>query len=628
MRKLRFSIITPSYNQADFIEQNILSVINQGYDNYEHIVVDGGSSDNTVEILKKYHHLRWVSEKDKGQSDAINKGLKMATGDIICWINSDDELADNALNIAAGYFEQHSDKVAVSGARIDIDATGKVIKEVASRKYFFEHLLNIDKDVCQPSTFIRKSVFDEVGLLRTELNYAMDYELFLRITQKYEIDNIAEPLARFRWHDESKTESQPISMLREQVRVRKEYGGRLICPASLEIVRISAILRIKSLLGKRLYNKIKTAKGLLFNPRPQPQSDDKGDGRIKLLLLDDSLPVGGKEILLLTYLSMIDRTKIDVHFICQANQGTLLPEAIELADHYLCLERKKPFDLKSIIRLRRYLKSNSIDIVHTHHWLASLYLFFASHGLRLKKITTLHGYDRDWRNYLIERQVLKSFDRICCVSNAQALHYYIAGMPWTKIKVLYNCYNAEQFQHKSVYGNSRDSAFFEMVMVANHRWIKDTETAIKATLLLNNIGEKIRLHLVGDFGELTSKYAGCESIVFHGQRKIDGKFLSQFDLFVFSSFADTFGIALVEAMHCGLPVLVSDIPASMEVISHGDYGFHFQTGNPQACADMILKIKSQPALRDVYAERAYKRSLEFSPEISLAALEAFYLDLF
>ena len=94
---LKISIVTCSYNQAEFIRQNIESVLNQNYPNFEHLIIDGGSTDGTIEILKEYPHLNWVSEPDRGQSDALNKGFRKASGDIIAWINSDDMLAPNAL---------------------------------------------------------------------------------------------------------------------------------------------------------------------------------------------------------------------------------------------------------------------------------------------------------------------------------------------------------------------------------------------------------------------------------------------------------------------------------------------------------------------------------------------------
>ena len=124
---LRISIITVSLNQADFIEENILSVLNQHYSNLEHIVIDGGSTDGTQAILAKYSHLVWKSEPDRGQSHALNKGFKMATGDIIGWINSDDRLHPGALQIVNDYFQNHPCEIGVVGDQALIDAQSNLM---------------------------------------------------------------------------------------------------------------------------------------------------------------------------------------------------------------------------------------------------------------------------------------------------------------------------------------------------------------------------------------------------------------------------------------------------------------------------------------------------------------------
>ena len=248
-RNIRFSIITPSYNQGAFIESNILSVLNQNYKNYEHIIIDGESTDNTIAILKKYNHLIWISEKDNGQSDALNKGFKMATGEIICWINSDDELSAKALQTGANYFYANPDKNSVSGTLEIINSKGERVNVLKSKMFTFNYLLNQDKRLHQPSIFFRKSLFEKIGYINDKLQYAMDYDFFLRVTQISPIDNIPQTLARYRQHSMTKTQTCTLNMVLEQKKVRNLYRGKKFCSASLQIEQNILRNRIKKIIN-------------------------------------------------------------------------------------------------------------------------------------------------------------------------------------------------------------------------------------------------------------------------------------------------------------------------------------------------------------------------------------------
>ena len=225
---MKFSIITPSYNQGEFIEANILSVERQCVSDFEHIIIDGGSTDNTIEVLKKYPEINWVSQKDNGQSDALNKGFKKATGEIICWVNSDDELANCSLEVVLKYFEENPSKKIVGGALEMIDENGASLGIKSSKRFTLNSLLNLDKMLYQPSIFFKRELFQEVGYLNEQLNYAMDYDFFLRICKLYPIEAVSEVLARYRQYGDTKTQSSPIPMLSEQLKVRKCHGGKII----------------------------------------------------------------------------------------------------------------------------------------------------------------------------------------------------------------------------------------------------------------------------------------------------------------------------------------------------------------------------------------------------------------
>jgi len=228
----KISIVTVSYNQCQFIEENILSVINQDYPNVEHIIIDAGSTDGTLEILKKYDkHLNWVSEPDKGQSDGLNKGFRKATGDIIGWINSDDCLAPGALKKVGNFFKEHPDEIAVTGDQAYIDEAGNQQSIVKSKPYSYDYLVNHAIGVTQNSTFFRRLVFDKIGYLDESLHYAMDHELFIRIASLKEIPYIPETLAYFRIQEDAKTAKGRYYFSRELIKIRKKYNGSLMSPA-------------------------------------------------------------------------------------------------------------------------------------------------------------------------------------------------------------------------------------------------------------------------------------------------------------------------------------------------------------------------------------------------------------
>jgi len=224
---LKFSIITPSYNQGKYIESTINSVLNQTYKNYEHIIFDNKSTDNTIDILKRYKHLKWVSEKDSGQTDAINKGLKKASGDILCYLNSDDMLLPDSLKYVAEYFSKNKDIDILYGNCILIDIEGNKIKTRKSEDFNLKRLLYLGYSyIQQPSTFFRKSVVKDVGYFNENLKYAMDYDYWIRAAKSNKVlKYVNKNLSSMRIHKKAKTFSDNKEMYVEAFNVSKKYGG-------------------------------------------------------------------------------------------------------------------------------------------------------------------------------------------------------------------------------------------------------------------------------------------------------------------------------------------------------------------------------------------------------------------
>ena len=227
MNDLKISIVTPSLNQAEFIERTIQSVLNQDYGRLEHIVIDGGSTDGSLTILKKYQtRLTWVSEADRGQAEAINKGLKRASGDIVCWLNADDEFTSGALQTVASYFDRHPEAQLVYGDAEAIDEKGQAYGRRGNVKATnFEELATVGDFIVQPATFWRAKLLDELGYLDESLKYCLDYEYWLRVAQKYPLHYLPVPLARERFHHQAKTTQATLRRIQEIEAVARRYGG-------------------------------------------------------------------------------------------------------------------------------------------------------------------------------------------------------------------------------------------------------------------------------------------------------------------------------------------------------------------------------------------------------------------
>jgi glycosyltransferase involved in cell wall biosynthesis len=219
------TVVTPSYNQGRFIRETIDSVLSQDYPAIEYIVIDGGSTDDTVSILKSYgSRVSWISEPDRGQSEAINKGWKRARGEILAWLNSDDFYMPGAISKAVAYLQSHPDVGLVYGDGLHISEEGRAMGRFPSEPFSKDRL----KETCfipQPATFVRRSVIEQIGFIRESLRYCMDYDLWIRISKRYRLQYVPIPMASVRLHKDCKTVKDRAATYAETVRMLKSNYG-------------------------------------------------------------------------------------------------------------------------------------------------------------------------------------------------------------------------------------------------------------------------------------------------------------------------------------------------------------------------------------------------------------------
>lgn len=270
---MKITLVTPSYNQAQFLEQTVQSVLSQDYADVEYMVMDGGSTDGSAEILQKYNDQisYWKSQRDEGQSDAIAQGFERSTGEIMGWLNSDDLLLPGALTAVAKFFQDHPEVEAVSGGAYSIDAEGQPLQ-----KRFGNYTLGVAATysrlryyhmdgVFQQATFWRRSAYDAVGGLDRSLQFIMDRDLFLRLAKRRTFGRLPQMLACFRIHEDCK--SSCIQDVREQESLvfRQRYGAnrhgplvrnllfyRYRFPSLMRKVWLSAMLNSRQVRLKRV----------------------------------------------------------------------------------------------------------------------------------------------------------------------------------------------------------------------------------------------------------------------------------------------------------------------------------------------------------------------------------------
>src|SRR5262245_6193998 len=214
------SIITPSFNQARYLEATIQSVLSQDYPRIEYILIDGASTDGSVEIIKKYENrfAYWVSEKDHGQADAINKGFARAKGEIIAWLNSDDYFLPKTISSVVKIFEENPDAVMVYGDMLAVDEYGQTINLLKFKQLSLEDLLCF-QIIGQPAVFFRREIYEKTGGLDTTFHFLLDHHLWIRVAQQGKILHISQMWSAARYHAEAKNRAKAAEFGREAFRI-------------------------------------------------------------------------------------------------------------------------------------------------------------------------------------------------------------------------------------------------------------------------------------------------------------------------------------------------------------------------------------------------------------------------
>jgi len=229
---MKFSIITPSLNQGEFIKDCIESVLSQNYNNFEHIIVDGGSTDNTINIIKNYSHLKLLTGSDSGPASAINRGFKVASGDILAWLNCDDYYDSNVFEKILNVFKSNLNVKFVYGNLTFVNKEKKIVKRDKTKRFNFNSLINISPDIRQPCSFYKKGLVEQVQYLNENIKIVFDLDFFIKMSKISEPYYIDENLAFYRDHDSTLTRVNIRKQGWEIYKVCRKYNAKLFTPVT------------------------------------------------------------------------------------------------------------------------------------------------------------------------------------------------------------------------------------------------------------------------------------------------------------------------------------------------------------------------------------------------------------
>jgi glycosyltransferase involved in cell wall biosynthesis len=276
MGQPKVTIVTPSYQQAAYLEQTICSVLDQDYPHIEYMVIDGGSNDGSLEIIQRYaaRLAYWVSERDSGQAEAINKGFRRAAGDIVAWVNSDDYYLPGAVSRAVAVLEAEPELGLVYADVLAVDGAGRPVNRMRYGDWGLAGLMSF-RMIGQPSVFMRRPVLEEAGLLREDMGYLLDHDLWLRIAARAPVKYVPEMWSAARYHAAAKNVAQTEKFCQEAYRVAESLPSDPLLAPHYHLLRRQVMAGLYRLDGWYLSEGGKPgrslrsyARSLRYDPRP------------------------------------------------------------------------------------------------------------------------------------------------------------------------------------------------------------------------------------------------------------------------------------------------------------------------------------------------------------------------
>ncbi len=560
----KISIVTPCFKSADYLERTIRSILLQGYENLEYIVLDGGSKDETVDILQYYddHIDYWISRPDKGQSDALNRGLDRATGDILGWLNGDDLFLPDALYaIANSYLEDPSRHLFLAKGTI-VDKKFNYIHQQTYEEIGPEAFLNWRKNyIVQPGLLFSKKAWETCRPIREDLHYSMDYDLFMRMSQNFEFHLIDQEIAYSVFHEECKTVRDRAASIIETALVQVQFGG-------WDIAR------------KELSQVAKEHKYL--ETKMQQQQQPKGE-KLNVLFVITHLNVGGGQtflVRLINSLANVVNPYLMVFWPEEINHS-LVDQISKSCQNITSYELTDPQNFKSkVLEL-------GIDVVNTHLFHADQFVASALEDVNIPMIISDHG---DYK--YVEEQGLVSYEEaqkillragtvaVISDNNAAILQkLYGTGVKCSKIDL-----GVEPWiptKNRTILRQALGISENAMVFVCVARGNEDKGWAELLTSFLTlrqKVSQECHLVLIGDGDDLKQLYESSQSngvstnIHFLGFQANPRSWMEMGDVTMLISYfpGESTPCALIESLSVGRPVIATDIGGIPEVVGTQD----------------------------------------------------------